>query len=368
MPRNPEDKYYIKNNMETLSRAHKAIAIIMFKLEGQLIRRHPEFDMDDRLLLHHIDYERKTVTIDGVAYPLNDDHFPTVDPADPYALSPAEQSLMESLARAFRHSALLQKHIRFLYSAGSLYKIYNANLLFHGCVPMNPDGSFEEVLCMDGQRRAGRQYMDWCDRMARAAYHSADPDALDLMYYLWCGKHSPLFGRSKMTTFERYFVADQKTWKEEKNPYYALIEDYAAACRVLTEFELDQSQSHIINGHVPVRASAGESPIRAAGRYIRIDGGFCRAYHTTTGIAGYTLIYSSRGLRLVSHTAFEGKNAAIKENKDILASTDVVFEMMTRRHLVADTDAGKEMIARMNDLRALLNVYKEGVLQTGNGR
>jgi fructose-1,6-bisphosphatase-3 len=368
MPRNPEDKYYIKNNMETLSRAHKAIAIIMFKLEGQLIRRHPEFDMDDRLLLHHIDYERKTVTIDGVAYPLNDDHFPTVDPADPYALSPAEQSLMESLARAFRHSALLQKHIRFLYSAGSLYKIYNANLLFHGCIPMNADGSFEEVLCMDGQRRAGRQYMDWCDRMARAAYHSADPDALDLMYYLWCGKHSPLFGRSKMTTFERYFVADQKTWKEEKNPYYALIEDYAAACRVLTEFELDQSQSHIINGHVPVRASAGESPIRAAGRYIRIDGGFCRAYHTTTGIAGYTLIYSSRGLRLVSHTAFEGKNAAIKENKDILASTDVVFEMMTRRHLVADTDAGKEMIARMNDLRALLNVYKEGVLQTGNGR
>jgi fructose-1,6-bisphosphatase-3 len=324
--------------------------------------------MDDRLLLHRIDHEQKTVTIDGICYPLNDDHFPTIDPSDPYTLSPAEQSLMDSLARAFRHSALLQQHVRFLYNKGSLYKIYNGNLLFHGCIPMNADGSFEDVLCMDGQRRAGRRYMEYCDRMARAAYHSADPDALDLMYYLWCGKHSPLFGRSEMTTFERYFVADQKTWREEKNPYYALIEDYAAACRVLTEFELDQSRSHIINGHVPVRAAAGESPIRAAGRYIRIDGGFCRAYHTTTGIAGYTLIYSSRGLRLVSHTAFEGKHAAIKENKDILAATDVVFEMMTHRHLVADTDAGKEMIARMNDLRALLSVYKEGVLQTGNGR
>lgn len=368
MPRNPEDKYYIKNNMETLSRAHKAIAIIMFKLEGQLIHRHPEFDMDNRLLLHRIDHEKHTVAIDGVTYPLNDDHFPTIDPSSPYDLSPAEQSLMASLARSFRHSSLLQKHVRFLYSEGSLYKIYNGNLLFHGCIPMNPDGSFEEVLCMDGIRRSGRAYMDWCDRMARAAYHTSAPDALDFMYYLWCGKHSPLFGRSKMTTFERYFVADQGTWKEEKNPYYALIEDYAAACRVLTEFDLDQSRSHIINGHIPVRAAAGESPIRAAGRYIRIDGGFCRAYHTTTGIAGYTLIYSSRGLRLVSHTAFEGKSAAIKENKDILASTDVVFEMMTRRHLVADTDAGKEMLARMDDLGALLSVYKEGVLQTGKGR
>ncbi|MBQ7319416.1 MAG: fructose-1,6-bisphosphatase [Clostridia bacterium] len=365
MPRNPEDKYYIKNNMETLSRAHKAIAIIMFKLEGQLIRRHPEYGMDDRLLLDKIDHERHVVTIDGVEYPLNDDHFPTVDPTDPYALSPAEESLMDSLARSFRHSKLLQQHIRFMYEAGSLYKIYNGNLLFHGCIPMCEDGSFDCVPQTDGSVLSGRAYMDHCDRTARAAYYSGDADALDFMYYLWCGKHSPLFGRSKMTTFERYFVADKATWKEQKNAYYALIENYDAACRVLREFGLSEDASHIINGHVPVRASAGESPIRAGGRYIRIDGGFCRAYHTTTGIAGYTLIYSSRGLRLVSHSAFEGKTAAIKENKDILATTDVVFEMMTRRRHVADTDAGKEMLSRMDDLRALLDAQREGVLQTG---
>jgi len=364
-PRNPEDKYYIKNNMENLSKAHKAIAIIMFKLEGQIIRRHPEYDMNDRLLFERINHENNTINIDGVDYPLNDNHFPTIDPEDPYKLSPAEESLMESLSRAFRNSKLLQQHIRFLYAKGSLYKIYNNNLLFHGCIPMQEDGSFDTVTLTDGKPRSGRSYMDYCDRMARAAYYNGDENSLDFMYYLWCGKHSPLFGRSKMTTFERYFVADKQTWVEQKNPYYHCIEQYPVACHVLREFGLDERTAHIINGHIPVRASAGESPIQASGRYVRIDGGFCRAYHTTTGIAGYTLIYSSHGMRLVSHSAFEGKTAAIKENKDILATTDVIFERMMTRMRVADTDAGREMIARMDDLHDLLDVYLKGILQTG---
>ncbi len=362
MPRNPDDAYYVKNSMDNLAKAHKAIAIILFKLEGQLIRRHPEYGMEDRLLLDAIDYEQNTVTIGGEIYPLNDGHFPTIDPADPYVLSPAEESLMESLTSAFRHSRGLQKHINFLYNAGSLYKICNGNLLFHGCVPMTPDGQLEAVQTFDGKIRSGRAYMDFCDKTARAAYYDGGQDELDFMYYLWCGRQSPLFGRDKMTTFERYFVADRKTWEEIKNPYYALVENYETAVSLLREFGLDGRESHIINGHVPVRAGKGEHPVRAGGRYIRIDGGFCRAYHDKTGIAGYTLIYSSKGLRLVSHSPFEGKEAAVRENRDILAADDVVFEMMSHRMLVRDTDDGQRIIERMEDLRALLNAYREGVV------
>ena len=362
MPRNPDDAYYVKNSMDTLSKAHKAIAIIMFKLEGQMIRRHPEYGMESRLMLDRIDYEKLTVNIGGVDYPLNDGHFPTVDPNDPYALTPAESSLIASLTHAFRHSRALRKHIDFLYNNGSLYKVFNGNLLFHGCVPMNPDGSFEEVLTHDGQRLSGRAYMDFCDKTARAAFYNGDQNALDFMYYLWCGRQSPLFGRAKMTTFERYFVADRKTWEEEKNPYYGLVEQYTHACTILKEFGLDPATAHIINGHVPVRAAIGEHPVKAGGRYIRIDGGFCRAYHDKTGIAGYTLIYTSKGLRLVSHSPFEGKLAAVRENRDILATTDVVFEMMARRMLVRDTDDGKVLVDRMEDLRALLDAYREGAV------
>ncbi len=362
MPRNPDDAYYVKNSMGTLAKAHKAIAIILFKLEGQLIRRHPEYGMEGRLVLDDINYEDLTITIDGETYPLNDGHFPTIDPADPYALSPAEASLIESLTDAFRHSRGLRRHVDFLYNDGSLYKICNGNLLFHGCVPMMADGSFEAVTTFDGVERAGRAYMDFCDKTARAAYYDGGQDALDFMYYLWCGRQSPLFGRERMTTFERYFVADRKTWEEPKNPYYALVEDYTHAAAILREFGLDPRESHIINGHVPVRAATGEHPVRAGGRYIRIDGGFCRAYHDKTGIAGYTLIYSSRGLRLVSHSPFEGKVAAVRENRDILAADDVIFEMMPSRKLVRDTDAGRRILERMEDLRALLAAYREGVV------
>ncbi len=362
MPRNPDDAYYVKNRMDTLSKAHKAIAIIMFKLEGQMIRRHPEYGMEERLLLSHIDYERNTITIGGVEYPLNDGHFPTIDPGDPYALSPAEESLISSLTYAFRHSRALRKHVLFLYNNGSLYKLCNGNLLFHGCVPMTDDGGFEKVTTHDGQVLSGRAYMDYCDKTARAAFYDGGQDELDFMYYLWCGRQSPLFGREKMTTFERYFVNDRKTWEEVKNPYYELVEQYDHASAILREFGLDPHTAHIINGHVPVRAAKGEHPVKANGRYIRIDGGFCRAYHDKTGIAGYTLIYSSRGLRLVSHSPFEGKEAAIRENRDILATTDVVFEMMAERMLVRDTDEGKGILDRMEDLHTLLAAYREGIV------
>ena len=362
MPRNPDDAYYVKNSMDNLAKAHKAIAIILFKLEGQLIRRHPEYGMEDRLLLDDINYEDLTITIAGESYPLNDGHFPTIDPADPYALSSAEASLIKSLTDSFRHSRGLRRHIDFLYNDGSLYKICNGNLLFHGCVPMTQDGGFEAVTAFDGVTRSGRAYMDFCDKTARAAYYDGGQNALDFMYYLWCGRQSPLFGRERMTTFERYFVSDRKTWEEPKNPYYELVEDYTHAAAILREFGLDPRESHIINGHVPVRAATGEHPVRAGGRYIRIDGGFCRAYHDKTGIAGYTLIYSSRGLRLVSHIPFEGKKAAVRENRDILAVDDVIFEMMPSRKLVRDTDEGRRILERMEDLRALLAAYREGVV------
>ena len=252
--------------------------------------------------------------------------------------------------------------MEFLYNDGSLYKICNGNLLFHGCIPMTAEGGFDPVLCMDGVTRAGRAYMDWCDQTARAAFHEGRKDALDFMYYLWCGRRSPLFGRERMTTFERYFVADKTTWAEGKNPYYGLVETYETAVAILREFGLDEQTGHIINGHVPVRASIGEHPVKARGRYVRIDGGFCRAYHNHTGIAGYTLIYSSRGLRLVSHTPFEGKEAAVRENRDIPPADDVIFEMMPQRMLVRDTDYGKRILERMEDLRALLDAYRQGAV------
>ena len=362
-PRTPDGKYYIKNNMDNLSRAHKAIAIILFKLEGQLIARHPEFNMDDRRLLHRIDFEKKTVEIDGVEYPLDDAHFPTVDPSDPYKLSPEEESLMDSLESAFKRSAQLQKHIKFLYAAGGLYTVFNKNLLFHGCVPMTEDGGFEEITLANGKRVSGKRYMDTCDRIARSAYYNGDQNSLDFMFYLWCGRKSPLFGRDRMTTFERCFISDKSTWTEKKNPYYRHIESYDSVCNILHEFGLSENESHIVNGHVPVRVGKGESPIKANGRYILIDGGFCKSYHNTTGIAGYTLIYSSRGLRLVSHSPFEGKMAAVEENKDILSAEDVIFEMMSKRQFVIDTDQGNVFEERIDDLRMLLEAYREGVVQ-----
>ncbi len=366
MPRNPEDKYYVKNNMDNLSKAHKAISIILFKLEGQIIKRHPEYEMESRLLLDKIDYNAHTVTIDGKAYPLNDYHFPTIDPEDPYALSPEEDSLMESLVSAFRNSKTLQKHVKFLYSVGGIYKIHNNNLLYHGCIPLDENGEFEMVKVFGEAALCGRAYLDACDRCARTAFYNRDDDSLDFMYYLWCGRKSPLFGKDKMTTFERYFVSDKSVWEEKRNPYYGYVDNLDVVCRILEEFSLDSDYSHIINGHIPVKS--GENPIKAGGRYLLIDGGFCKAYHNQTGIAGYTLIYSSRGLRLVAHGSFEGKKAAIKENKDIISTSNVRFETLKKRQLVSDTDDGLALLGKMDDLKMLLGAYLEGtILQIGKG-
>ena len=366
MPRTPDDKEYLKTSMDTLSKVHKAVAIMQFKLEGQLILRHPEYGMEDRLLLDKIDTVRKTVTIDGVDYALNDAHFPTVDPENPFELTLAERELMASLRHAFRHSARLQQQVAFLYNKGGMYTIYNRNLLYHGCIPLDEEGQFL-AFAPEGRELRGRAYMDACDDMARRAYflpkgHPDKQRCVDFLWYLWCGRRSPLFGREKITTFERYFVSDRSVWEEKKNPYYRLLGDRAVCDRILSEFGLDPAFSHIINGHVPVRTLKGESPIKADGRLLVIDGGFCKAYHQTTGIAGYTLIYNSWGLRLISHKGFPGIRAVIQDNSDIL-TTKNIFETSKARILNRDTDEGRETLDRIAALKALLEAYRSGVLR-----
>ena len=366
MPRNPDDKDYLPTSMDTLSKVHKAIAIMQFKLEGQIIRRHPEYGMDDRLLLGNVDCDKRTVTIGGIAYPLNDCHFPTLDAADPYALSVAERELMATLRRAFLGSERLQKHVGFLYSHGSMYLKINQNLLFHGCIPMDEDGNFRVFTAADGRSYSGRAYMDYADKTARRAYYATAENPLkqeyvDFLWYLWCGRNSPLFGRDKISTFERYFVAEPALWKEEKDPYYRHIKHAYLCDKILREFGLEPSSSHIINGHVPVKAIQGESPIKADGRLIVIDGGFCKAYHATTGIAGYTLIYSSHGLRLIAHESFGGIQSAIQENKDILTTT-TIFETTRHRLMVKDMDKGAEIQEKIDRLKMLLRAYRVGII------
>lgn len=361
MPRNPDDKDYLKSSMDTLSKVHKAIAIMMFKLEGQLIARHPEYHMENRRLLDKIDLEKKMVRIGDKDYPLNDDHFPTIDMADPYRLTEAEEKLIATLKQAFRKSERLQRHVRFLYSNGSMYKCYNGNLLFHGCIPMDQEGNFLAFEA-DGHAYSGKAYMDYAQSMARKAYYgrkNTKQNQEDFMWFLWCGCDSPLFGRDKISTFERYFVSDRETWVENKNAYYKHILTREACEKILAEFGLDPASSHIINGHVPVRTKNGESPIKAEGKLMVIDGGFCKAYHDTTGIAGYTLIYNSYGLKLVSHESFLGIRSAIEENKDILTTANI-FEVSHHRCMVRDTDIGKELQENITDLTALLRAYRQG--------
>lgn len=367
LPRTPDDKAYLKTSMDTLSKVHKAIAIMQFKLEGQLILRHPEYGMEDRLLLDKIDTGRRTVTIDGTDYPLNDSHFPTVDPQNPYELTLAERELMASLRHAFRHSTRLQQQVAFLYNKGGMYKIYNQNLLYHGCIPLEEDGRFM-AFSPEGTPLRGRAYMDACDDIARRAYflpkeHPDKQRCVDFLWYLWCGRRSPLFGREKITTFERYFVSDRSVWEERKNPYYRLLGDRRVCDRILEEFGLDPETAHIINGHVPVKTIKGESPIKADGRLLVIDGGFCKAYHETTGIAGYTLIYNSWGLRLISHQSFPGIKAVIRDNSDILTINNI-FETSKARILNRDTDEGRELLARIRDLKCLLEAYRSGAVRS----
>lgn len=338
------------------AKMHKAIAVIQFKVEGQIIRRHPGYKMDDRILLEAVDYNRGVVTIEGTEYPMLDTMFPTIDPKHPLRLTKEEDELLHTLIMSFRHSGLLHKHIRFLYTNGALYKCHNGNLLYHGCIPMRPDGSFEGMIC-NGEELTGRALMDYIGEQIHKAYFLSedDPDknsARDFMWYLWCGAKSPVFGKDKMTTFEHYFVADKTTHRERLNPYYKLSQQEEVCDRILQEFGLSGEGSHIINGHVPVKIKDGEMPVKANGKLFVIDGGLSKAYQKYTGIAGYTLIYNSHHLALAEHKPFNPE----QENTPRVA----IVEKMKNRIMVSDTDKGKELMAQIEDLKELSAAYRRG--------
>lgn len=338
----------------------KAINVLLFKLEGQIIQRHAAFDMRDRLLLERIDLEAGTVTLeDGTSHKLVTVDFPTLDPAHPYELTGEEQRIVDRLVMEFTTADHLHRHIDFLYSHGSMYLTRNRNLLFHGCVPMNEDGTFSSMNCL-GTWRSGRDYLDFCDRIARRAWRTGDQDALDWMWYLWIGMKSPASGRL-VKTFERSYIDDPECWREPMDPYFDLTADERICDAIMCEFGLTSGEGHIINGHTPVHTAEGESPIRAHGRLLVIDGGFCQAYHPKTGIAGYTLISSSRGCRLKAHQAFESVDAVLGHNADIVSETDR-FDIAERRRMVSDTDTGEQIREQIGDLRALLEAYRNGTL------
>ena len=345
-----------------IARMHKAISIIQFKLEGQTILRNPAFKMDDRLMLKRIDFDRGTVNVEGVEYPLRDSDFPTVDRDDPFALTDAEYRVMHYLKNAFMRSEKLQRHISFLFEKGEMYTILNKNLLFHGCIPLDNNGEFIKFECAGGL--SGRAFMDWCDRVARKGYFAKDGTddrqyGKDFLWFLWCGRNSPLCARDKITTFERLYVKDEKTWVEPKNYYYTSWNDERVADKILAEFSLGGEGSHIINGHIPIKSRKGEEPVKANGKLIVIDGGFCQAYQGTTGIGGYTLIYNAEGIRISAHEPFKGKENAIRNNVDILSDT-VVFENSMRKILVKDTDQGAQIQRRIEDLSLLGKAYESG--------
>lgn len=343
-------------------RIHKAISVIQFKVEGQIIRRQKEFDLDDRAVLHRIDYEKGTVTLEGKEYRLLDKNFPTVDPSDPYVLSPEEQEIMDRLERAFLGCEKLQQHMRFLLAKGGLYKVFNDNLLYHGCVPLDKEGNLKEVSVF-GKKYRGKELYDVLDSYVRKGFFALDEkerqDGKDIMWYIWLHPDSPLFGKNKMATFERYFLAEKETHVEKKNPYYTFLENEDVIDSILREFGLDPKKSHIVNGHVPVKRKDGESPVKCGGKVLVIDGGFSRAYQKETGIAGYTLIYNSYGLRLVAHEPFESTEAAIAKENDIHSETMIVSRMMDRC-LVGDTDIGRELKEQVKDLERLLAAYRNG--------
>ena len=335
----------------------KAINVMMFKAEGELILRHPEFEMQDRLLLDKVDTEKGTVTIDGVEYAMNTMEFPTVDWSDPYRMTPEEREVMDDLKRSFCQSPQLRRHIEFLYAVGSVYLKMNDNLLFHGCVPLTEDGQMEEVNFF-GQFMRGKSYFEFCEKAARLAYNTGEARYVDFMFYLWGGPKSPMCGRV-VKTFERSYLDDKASWKEPQDPYYLYLDSEATSRMILREFGLKSDLSHIINGHTPVHASAGENPIKAGGKLIVIDGGFSRAYHKTTGIAGYTLIYNSHGMRIKSHMPFESVERVISENLDIESRANQ-FEIEPYRVMVGDTDIGKRLAAQIEDLNELLTAYRDG--------
>ena len=358
------DQYTEKDKLLS-ARMYKAITIILFKLEGQKVLRRPEFGMEDRLLLDKINYADKTIDLNGKIYPMLDCDFPTVDPANPYELTDEENHVINQLTDSFENSEKLQRHIRFLYSKGGLYKVCNGNLLFHGCIPMNNDGQLM-TFTIGGKERSGKRFLDYAEKTARKAYYDKRGSeerqfGMDFLWWLWAGRNSPIFGRDRMTTFERRFIADESTWVEPKNAYYTYYQDRRVCDRLLMEFGLKGEHCHIINGHVPVKVRKGESPIKGGGKLIVIDGGFSRAYQSTSGIAGYTLIYNSRHYRIVSHQPFTSKWNAVHKNEDIRNDSEI-FEKMETRMRVSQTDEGAELQDRVDMLMMLLDAYRSGAV------
>lgn len=363
MPHILDENIYDPINAELAAKMHKAIAVIQFKLEGQLIDRHPEFEMDGRAMLTRVDFEKCTANVDGVDYPMRDCMFPTVDPADPLKLTPGETELVHALTRSFTHGNLLGRHINFLYNRGSLYTIANGNLLYHGCVPMDERGGFAKVK-IKGKTLSGRAYLDEIERIVREAHYASDNskgrrDAGDYMWYLWCGPHSPIFGKDRITTFERYFVGDKAAHHEVSDPYYQHVNSREACEAILREFDLDPQQSRIINGHVPVRLADGESPIKGGGLLFVIDGGISKAYQGKTGIGGYTLISNSHSLMLAEHRPFEEvRSSGFGQGPKVQ-----VVERFPRRVKVMDTDTGHQLQKDIDELCELLEAYREGTIR-----
>lgn len=359
-----ENNPRLTRSAQLMAKMHKAISIIQFKLEGQTVLRHPEWHMNHRALLDKIDYEKGAISMDGKTYPLLDTNLPTIDPENPYELSRYEQDLMNQLWRSFRKSEKMQRHLRMLYEHGSLYLVRNGFLLYHAAIPLNNDGSFTEAdVC--GKKVSGKALMDRTDEVIRMAYYGEGKekqDALDYMLYLWEGEFSPLYNKDKMTTFERYFLADKETWKEKKGAYFTLADDEKVCRNILNEFGLDPATGRIINGHVPVRTIKGETPTRANGRRFVIDGGFSKPYQEKTGIAGYTLIYNSHGIQLVEHESFESREQAVISGSDIHSRT-LLQDFSGKRIRIKDTDKGKELLEQIEYLEQLLHAYRTGAFR-----
>lgn len=345
-----------------MEKTQQAAAIIQFKLEGAIIKKHPEYEMDDRLLLDKINYKKGKIYINGKTYDLVEDYFPTINPDAPYELSMKEKDVVKKLVKSFKNSEKLQRHIQFLYSKGNIYKVFNDNLLIHGCVPMDSAGEFVKVN-INGKELKGKEYLDYVEKIARQGYFEPEgsekrENGKDFLWYLWCGKNSPIFCKDKMKTFERYYLNDKETWEEIKNPFYNFENDENISIKVLEEFGIDSSKGHIICGHIPVKFKAGESPIKANGKLFIIDGGLSKAYQRTTGIAGYTLRYSSYGLTLVAHEPFTSRENAIINETDLHSERQIVEKV--ERKLIKDTDKGKELKDQIADLEKLLDAYKNG--------
>ncbi len=367
MPKVYEDNKYDNRDKATIAKIHKAITIIQFKLEGQLIQKHPEYQLDSRLLLDKMNLKKGYVILEGKKYDLKDTNFPTLNPDDVYALTEEEEEVVERLCEAFQHSQKLNEHMKFIYQKGELYTIFNSNLLFHACVPMEEDGSFKEVEFL-GRKVSGKEYFDLVNETIKKVYfdkENQNPDLLDIMWFLWLSPNSPFFGNSKMATFEAYFIDDKETHKEEKNPYYYLTAKEEICDKVLKEFGLAGKEAHIVNGHIPVKAKDGESPLRANGKLLVIDGGFAKSYQEKTGNAGYILTYNSYGLLLSQNKPFESVEKAIKEERDIISEI-IVKKTGVVRKTVGDTDIGKRLKNEIEDLSELLKFYQAGELKQTN--